>query len=321
MADGTGAAPAAGDAGAAGAASGTGTPAAGDTGAANAAQGGTPPAGTGAGTAAVAGEQITEAPWYGSDLTPEDIGWLQTKAWYGLDIAKAKPADGFAAMVKSQRSLETVLGRNRLAVPKDAADTEGWNNVWSALGRPADPAGYELKAPEGGDQALTDSIAAMAFKHGLTKNQVQGMLPELTARANEAKAAAEAAAEQTYINNSSAEFETLRQSWGGQADAKMAAAQRAKVALGLEPAIMDKMERAIGTTQMLTMLSNVGMAFSEDSGAGHGNQAFSAMTPEAARAKISELSKDSAWQEKYRAGDAEAVALKRQLDQALAAGM
>jgi hypothetical protein len=309
MADGTGAAPAA-DAGGAAAAT------TGDAGAA--AQGGTPAAG--AGTAAVTAQPAAEAPWHG-ELTTEDIGWLQNKGWFGTELAKADTRKSFPAMVKANRGLETILGRNRIAAPKDAADTEGWNAFYAAGGRPASWQAYDLKAPEGGDQALTDAIAEMAHTEGLSTRQLNAMATKLSALGNERQAAQQAADDQAFNTNSHHELEGLRTEWGNGADAKFAAGQRAARTFGIDKAVMSKMERAIGTKTFLTVMANMGAAISEDAGAGGSSTHTGAMTLEMAKARLGELSKDTAWQAKLQAGDADAVALKRQIDETMAAAL
>lgn len=315
MTDGSGAAPAAGDAGA-----GTDGATIGADAGAVAAAGGTPAAGAGAGTAAVtaAVQAAPPPPWHG-DLTEEDIGWLHNKAWFGTDLAKAETAKAFPAMVKAYRSTETMVGRDKIALPKDVNDAEGWNNVYAKLGRPSEPSGYELKAGEGGDQKIADEFAGIAHELGLSKTQAQGMAAKWDAKAQALATANAAAAEQTFLSTAQADFDALQQSWGGQADHKMAAAQRAGVTFGIDQPTMDKMERAIGTTKFLSFMADVGAAISEDSGSGQGNAAQSAMTPEAARARLSELKGDAAWVAKYQAGGADEKAEVARLNNILTA--
>jgi hypothetical protein len=293
---------------------------AGDAGAAAAASAaaGAAGAGNGAGTAAIE-TAVQEAPWYG-ELSPDDIGWLQNKQYFGADPAKADVRKSFPGFVKAHRSMESLVGdpSSRVVIPKEGASKEDFDAFYSKLGRPADPTGYELKAGEGGDQKVADRFSALAHETGLTKQQVQALAPKWDAFAKETVAAREAAAEQQYQSTAAAEMEGLRTEWAGNYDAKCAAAQRAKVAFGLEPEVMNRIERAIGTKRFVSLLSDVGMSISEDRGAGQGEGGLSVMTPEAARARLKELGNDKAWVAKYMANDAETVAEKRKIDNILA---
>lgn len=299
MADGTSTVAATGDAGGGtGVGTGTATTDAGSTTA-------TTTAATAAATTAMTDAAASAAatpPWHG-DLDEDTIGWLHNKAWFGTDLAKADTRKGFPEMVRSMKGLESIVGRNNIALPKDAADKEGWNNLYAKLGRPADSAGYELKAGEGGDQGIADAFAKIAHEEGLSKAQVHALAPKWNAYAQERNAADKAAAETKFQSTSQGEFNALRQEWGEQSDHKFAAAQRAKEAFGLETEMMDKIERAVGTKAFLTLLSNVGAAVSEDAGPGGGmNHGGSVITKEGANARLKELQKDTAWLDRYQKG-------------------
>jgi len=275
-----------------------------DAGAAAAAQAGATGASPGAGTAAL--NAAPPPPWHGA-LDEESIGWLQTKGWYGTDIGKADVGKGFPEMVKSYRSMESVLGRSRIAVPKDINDKEGWDAYYSAGGRPADWKGYDLKAGEGGDQTHLDTFAEIMHSEGLSTRQAHSLYQKVEERAKAISAARQAESEQAYANTSTADLEGLRKEWAGQADAKFGAAQRAKVASGLDDAVIDKIERAIGTKAMIGMFSVFGEAISEDRGAGGGSQP-GVVTPQQASARLAEMRGDKQWMAEYMAGDAEKVA-------------
>lgn len=307
MADGSGAV--AGDGGAAG----------GDAGAAAAVVNAAGAQNGGVGTAAVESAAATAAAsqWY-SGLDQDSQGWLQNKQYFGPDLAKGDVGQGVLAMIKAHRGMESIMGKNRVAVPKDAADKEGWDAYYTAGGRPADPKGYELKAGDGGDQKIADRFTEIAHKHGLSKQQVQAMAPEWDAFAKETVAARQAVADQQYTANSQADLDGLKAEWGGQTDAKFAAAQRAKIAYGLAPETMNKIERAIGTKSFITLLSNIGANVSEDGGAGQGENGFAATTAVAARAKLNELRADKPWLAKYKAGGSEEVAEFRRLTKIIA---
>jgi hypothetical protein len=311
MADGSGAAPAA-EGGATTAAAGGSTAAP----AATPSAGATP--GAGAGTAAVTGTPAAAPAWHG-ELSADDIGWLQTKGWFGTDLAKAEVQKTFPAMVKAYRTTESFVGRNKVALPKDANDTEGWDQFYAAAGRPPSPEAYEYKVPEGGDQAFGDAYAKMAHKYGLSTRQMQGLAADWNEFGMAQHQARAEAADHQFATQSAADVDAIRREWGAQYDPKMAAAQRAGHGFGISKETMNKIERAIGTKDFLSMMANIGAAVSEDTGSVPGETGSSGhMTPEMAGARLKELQKDAAWLAKYQAGDQEAMAEKRKLDMAMA---
>jgi hypothetical protein len=56
--------------------------------------------------------------------------------------------EGFNEAVKSHLSLEQMLGHEKVPIPKDDKDTEGWNRLAKALGVPDKPDMYGLTDPE-----------------------------------------------------------------------------------------------------------------------------------------------------------------------------
>lgn len=310
MADGSGAASAAGGDG--GASADTG-------GAANAGQAG----GAGAGTEAVTGQTVTAPAWHG-DLNAEEIGWMQNKQWFGKDVGKADIAKSFPNMVRSYRGMEKLVGdpAKRINLPTGDNDAEGWKDIYSKLGRPADAKGYDYKVPDGGDQEFGDAYSEMAWKHGLSTKQMQGLAEDWNKFGMERVQARQASENEQFSHDSNNDLNGLRREWGRDFDMKMGAAQRAGLAFGIDKPTMHKIERAIGTKAFLNMMSSVGSSVSEDTGAGQGgNAGGDGMTPEMANARLAELKNDREWLKKYDAGDKEAVALFRKLTTAKANGM
>ena len=61
---------------------------------------------------------------------------------------------------------------------------------------------------------------------------------------------------------------------------------------------MEKIERAIGTRQMLTLFSRIGDGFAEDRGHGAGGMS-GFMGTEAAQSRLNELKADQSWVKRY----------------------
>src|SRR5882757_6971704 len=77
--------------------------------------------------------------WF-TGLDSDTKGWLENKGWSG---ERALPE-----VIKAHRNLESLVGRDKLPLPKDEHDTEGWNRVYEKLGRPARWEDYGIEPGE-----------------------------------------------------------------------------------------------------------------------------------------------------------------------------
>lgn len=262
------------------------------------------------------------APWYGG-LDGETQGWMQSKGWAAPN---GQPAPEFAKilpdMVKAHRSLESMNGRDKVVWPKDQADAPAWAEIHKRMGVPSKPEEYGLmplgpdgKPDEKADRTYANAMAAAFHKHGIGKDAAHAIGQEHSRLAGELSKAAD----QAFVARSEQEFAALKQEWGVNADANFAAAQRAARAFGIDQETMGKMERAIGTKSLMTLLNQIGLAVSEDRvSAGGSGQGGGLTSPEAAQARLAELRQDSEWQKKYFAGDRLAVAEYDRLIQTVA---
>lgn len=77
-------------------------------------------------------------------------------------------------------SLEKLLGREKVPLPADDDDKEGWERWWKATGRPDSPDGYEFKAPElpqdlPYDKESEQNFRTWAHVNGLSKKQANNL--------------------------------------------------------------------------------------------------------------------------------------------------
>jgi hypothetical protein len=215
-------------------------------------------------------------------------------------------------MVRAHRGLERMIGRDKVVWPKDAQDKTAWAEIHRRMGVPSTwedyglvPLGPDGKPDAAADRSYADGMAQVLHKLGIGKETATALAGEHA----KLQAVLTAADNDAFQRTSAQDFDNLRREWGGEADHRLAAAQRASRAFGLEPATMGKIERAIGTRAMLTLLSEIGTAISEDRGSGTGG--FGAggwLTPEAANARLVELRGDKDWTRRYFAGDKSAIA-------------
>lgn len=133
------------------------------------------------------------------------------------------------ALAKSYINLEKTLGSEKVALPKGADDTEGWERLYKAAGRPDVAEGYEFRKfeelPEGFDypKETEDAFREIAHKAGLSVRQAQTLRDWFVENAAAAYAD-EATEDDTASDLALAE---LQREWGNATGQKLALAQHA----------------------------------------------------------------------------------------------
>ena len=161
-----------------------------------------------------------------AQATPDSFSW---KSKLSADMQKA-PAllkfnddvNGMTEAFKSHLSLEQLLGHEKVPVPKDANDKEGWDRFNKAFKIPEKPDGYGLS-----DVKVPDSMKGMTFdkgkfaeivhKYHLTPEQAKGLWNDYGQMSMSAynKAVESQTAKMTEVVNA------LRQEWGDAYDANV----------------------------------------------------------------------------------------------------
>lgn len=213
----------------------------------------------------------------------ETVGFVQNKAWQG-------PSD----VLTGYRNIEKMLGADRAGrtVVLPAEDTpEAWGQVYDKLGRPANPDGYGIKAPEGADPAFSKAAAAKFHELGLSTKQAAA-LTKFHEEFGGAMTAAQQAQETAALE---AEHATLKKDWGSEHDARREVARRAAVHLGLDEKAIDAMEKSSGYALTLKALAKVGDLLSEHGAEGISTPGSFGTTPEGAKARKGQLMADKEW--------------------------
>lgn len=224
----------------------------------------------------------------GGVTADEDIGYLQTKAY-------KTPAD----VLKALRSAEKLIGLDKIPMPKDDLDTEGWNRVYSRLGRPESPDKYDLKLPDNVDKPFVDHMLKAMHEAGASQKLVQSALK---AQLEFETQRSEEFAKQRELQVAE-DWKTLKSEWGNGYDTQVEHARRAIRENGVDTDTLNKIEEAIGPKAMLKLFAGYGSKFAEDTTAmsdGTGN--FGKLTPQQAKYKISQLLADKEWVRKYTQG-------------------
>jgi hypothetical protein len=220
-------------------------------------------------------------------------------------FAQAKGWKSPADMLGSYRNLEKLVGSEKLPLPKDEGDRDGYDRIFKALGRPDGPDGYDLGVAEGADPAFAGEAAKWLHEAGLSTRQASALAERWNGYSAQAMAAHQKAQE---ISNAQ-EFGELRSEWGQRFDANLELGRRAARQFGLERGDLAGLENALGAKRMLTMLNRIGAGMAEDSFEGGGARGTSfRMSPQAARDRISLLKSDQAWSSRFLAAGADETA-------------
>lgn len=206
-------------------------------------------------------------------------------------MARPKTFEGFA---KSYIEAQTLVGQDRLVIPKDVNDETGWGQVYEKLGRPANADGYKIEPANGqtfsdSDKAFHTHMRPLAHKAGLNQLQIDilgGGMTEFMAGA--AGKMTEANARQTEQD-----WMTLQSELGTAKDEKFAKAKAAARALGVDETLLSDAEAKVGTAGLMRLMIKVGEAISPTGLKldGDASQPGLVLTPTEATAKLADTEK------------------------------
>jgi hypothetical protein len=283
--------------------------------------GGAPPGGTGGG--APPGGAGGEAPKPPGGGAPGVAPWaahsgegpwpIGDKPWY--ETIPEAPVKELMAQKNYKTPHETAVAYynlNKITSTEDArkviipgadAKPEEWDAFHTKLGRPPNPEGYnevfkfddKVKV----DPTVVDFGKKLAHKLGLEPRRSKMMADEWNAFAAEQgqKSAT------TWSAENDKEVETVKSKWGNDADALIEGGRRVYKSLGLDEALMSKIEAHVGAAPVIELLARIGKATAESGfmggGQGGGGGDPNAMTAEGAAMEIARLNGDKDFQEKY----------------------
>lgn len=254
--------------------------------------------------------------WYdGADS--DTVGWLQLKGWDKLDASRAA-----MEATKSRREAERFIGAppdQLVRVPKDASDQEGWARVHAKLGVPDSSDKYDFASVkfangEGLDPDFSKEVRTLAHDLKLNPSQAVQLASHLARMGD-----VEESTDQERINTRvQASQEQLRKDWGSQYGSNKIIAQNAiqaylgqkgitgEVAQQKLNSILEIADKSVGLDVFMDMMRWAGVATGQDvfiKGGANNEQ----LTPQSAQAKLSTLTNDPAWRERFMRQDPRAV--------------
>ena len=219
------------------------------------------------------------------------------------EMVKQKGWRGPADALLSYQNLEKLFGADKagrtILAPKSDDDADGWNALYSRLGRPESPDKYELPVPEGDDGSFAQAVAPVLHELGLTSKQAKGLAEWW----NETSGARIEQEREAFVQKSEQDFAALRREWGAAADQNVDLAKRALVRFGQDAGIdadgLERLEQAIGTGPMLKLFHSIGSSFAVGSFVSSDDSSSGALTPEQAKNKINAMFADQEFMARY----------------------
>jgi hypothetical protein len=225
-----------------------------------------------------------ETPWSWDKYTKdEDLGWVQTKGY-------KTPQD----LIKAARSSEQLIGLEKLPIPKDEKDAEGWNRVYKRLGMPEKPEDYKLELPEGTDKTFVDRMAKMMHANGVSQKAAASLAKEYMAFGTEQQTRQQAEQQSQYTRD----LDALKVQWGQATEKEVSVAQQGIDAFCGEGQL-EKMKAALGPAETLRFFNKLGNELREAKRVDGDGGGFGPMTPAQAKYQISQKQLDSNFMAAY----------------------
>jgi len=262
---------------------------AGDGGAGGGAGGGTPPGGNGGGGTLPPGGGGSGVPDF-SSLIPQEF----------KEHPSLKDIKDMNGLVKSYIHAQSMVGADKVVIPKEGAKPEEIDAFYNKLGRPKTAQEYnleKLQLPEGFQEQDDQLVRNFAHSLGLNNKQANDLNKFLLKTATEAMEEQKTAAATAY---KAAETE-LRKDWGSEFDTNMIKARLAINTFGGQE-LKDNLEKlGLQDNPLLAKaFAKIGKALSEDQ-AFHSAGMREGFAPgvDSAKMEISKLNLDSEFQKAY----------------------
>lgn len=179
-------------------------------------------------------------------------------------LATYKDVNG---MAKSLINAQKMIGADKVAVPGKYTTDEEWNAFYAKIGRPETADGYELSVSENIGEDGAAFFKELAFKHGLTQKQAEGIIGEYGTYIEGVGQKSEEQIEEYRVGLE----KDLQKQWGENYQATLDRSNDVVDFFSPEGEELTEIKLADGTRlgdhpQVIEMLANVGQFLSEKIG-------------------------------------------------------
>jgi hypothetical protein len=212
------------------------------------------------------------------------------------------------------------VAKSKLAVPGEGATDEQWGQVFDALGRPKEAAGYGNLGLEAlPDTATADEKAAREAQLAPYRDAFHkiGLTPRQAEAAFRADSERLKAAETAFYAQGQAEVDAIKAEFGDQYGPKVAAAKAAFQKLGVSAELAQELDVKLGSGALVRFGMKLAEAIGEHGKIDAEHKDSFGDGPDAnVEAKLRGLFRDKSWREKFKSGDATVVAQHSRLTEA-----
>jgi len=222
-----------------------------------------------------------------------DKGWKEALPEDVRSHPSLETLESVESLAKSWVNAQKLIGKEKLPIPSGADDKEGWNTVFSRLGRPETAEAYEI-SKEGipsevpVDENFLKNFKTAAHTLGLNSTQVQGLFNWWV----EAEKGIITQMHETDQTDKTTAETALRQKWGKAYDQNVKFASTLITKFGGEFANDLLGSPFANDTKVIQFLASVGKAMSEDSDL-LGEGGITTLTPAEAQIEIDKIRGDT----------------------------
>lgn len=210
------------------------------------------------------------------------------------DNPSLRSINDIPSLAKSYVHAQSLVGADKVVIPKDNATQEEWSNFFNKVGRPSNPNDYKLGRPENFpeqyyDADMNNHMMQVFHESGLSSKQAKLLhskyMEYVNNRITQGTQQTQQQAEQAMA--------ALKQQYGPDFNIRVAAAQRAIQRFG-SPELVSYLEKSgMGNNpELIKLFSNVGMSLTESRADGTGDQSFGGVSPMQAQAELDQLRAD-----------------------------
>lgn len=238
-------------------------------------------------------EQVAEVPEEGVAQSVETGDWRSSIPEEIREHRSLSTIPDVGALAKSYVHAQQMIGADKVVIPSEGASDEQWNEFYAKVGRPADPAGYQIQASDGDIPEMVDWYRQTAHELGLNDRQATELFARYSEFAQSMNASGEVNREQ-FIAQAEAD---LRSEFGPAFDERLDNG-RAIVEQFSNPEIME-MQMADGTLlgdnpEFIRMVMHVGEFISSRMGEDQleGMKVSNAMTVQDAQEELAKIRRE-----------------------------
>lgn len=255
------------------------------------------------GSGLTAGEQVS--PTLTGEAPPANTGTFKDQLPDDLKgLSSMENINSVADLVKSYDHAQKMVGKSRLEMPTDTDDPKVWADFYQSVGRPDSSDKYtfwdgdEPKLPDGlsRDESMEKFFKEKMHDRGLSNKQARGLYEDFV----EFQGLQGEENQQKIVERSKQWDTQAREMFGLAYDEKLAAGQRLVTKIG-DPEFNELLDQTGLSSHPvgLRVFSKLAEMMGEHVAVGQAGRSAPSLTPEAARADIAALEKDTNFMQSY----------------------